>query len=259
MQKFVGRSPYEAEDSLRRLRSPIAYQHFPALVADGPEFRIWLLRDPRLNHLDERLQVGLADRPLFFMALSALAGPMLGAKMGVTGASIRAAIYSAAWHRIPWMFAFRSHAQTDRRKLSRGSSLSRRVLTEISPRHSAAFSIAPKIIASEKSNQLIDFTSIFGVLPYLEGVHELRVVDAKFLFCSNPFSRRGGAMGLDQIRAEIALRRLVGRQRKELLQLQRGSTALASAKALLQRLLDKIEHVLRRTRPIEGQTTPAKR
>ncbi|KRR17805.1 hypothetical protein CQ14_37560 [Bradyrhizobium lablabi] len=66
-------------------------------------------------------------------------------------------------------------------------------------------------------------------------------------------------MGLDQIRAEIALRRLVGRQRKELLQLQRGSTASASAKALLQRLLDKIEHVLRRTRPTEGQTTPAKR
>ena len=42
------------------------------------------------------------------------------------------------------------------------------------------------------------------------------------------------------IRAEIALRRLVGRQRKELLQLQKAGIAPASAKALLQRMLDKI-------------------
>ena len=47
-------------------------------------------------------------------------------------------------------------------------------------------------------------------------------------------------MGLDHIRAEIALRLLVGRQRKELLQLQKAGIAPASANALLLRMLDKI-------------------
>ena len=50
-------------------------------------------------------------------------------------------------------------------------------------------------------------------------------------------------MGLDHIRAEIALRLLVGRQRKELLQLQKAGTAPASAKALLHPMLDKIVRV----------------
>lgn len=47
-------------------------------------------------------------------------------------------------------------------------------------------------------------------------------------------------MGLDHIRAEIALRRLVGRQRKDLLQLEKSGIATVPSKALLQRLLDKI-------------------
>lgn len=49
-------------------------------------------------------------------------------------------------------------------------------------------------------------------------------------------------MGLDHIRSEIAFMRLqVGRQRKELLQLQKAGISTASAEALLLRMEDKID------------------
>jgi hypothetical protein len=49
-------------------------------------------------------------------------------------------------------------------------------------------------------------------------------------------------MGLDHIRNEIEhMRTQVGRQRKEILQLQKVGIPTASAEALLQRLLDKID------------------
>lgn len=49
-------------------------------------------------------------------------------------------------------------------------------------------------------------------------------------------------MGLDHIRSEIAFVRLqVGRQRKEILLLQRAGISTNSAEALLQRMLDKID------------------
>ena len=47
---------------------------------------------------------------------------------------------------------------------------------------------------------------------------------------------------IDFIRAEIERMRVqVGRQRKEILQLQRAGIATVSAEALLQRMLDKID------------------
>ena len=47
---------------------------------------------------------------------------------------------------------------------------------------------------------------------------------------------------LDYIRSEIERMRVqVGRQRKEILQLQRAGIATSSAEALLQRMLDKID------------------
>jgi hypothetical protein len=49
-------------------------------------------------------------------------------------------------------------------------------------------------------------------------------------------------MGLEYIRAEIAFMRVqVGRQRRELLRLQRAGIPATSADALLQRMLDKID------------------
>jgi hypothetical protein len=49
-------------------------------------------------------------------------------------------------------------------------------------------------------------------------------------------------MGLDHIRSEIEHMRVqVGRQRREILQLQRAGIPSASAEALLQRMHDKIE------------------
>lgn len=49
-------------------------------------------------------------------------------------------------------------------------------------------------------------------------------------------------MGLDYIRNEIERMRVqVGRQRGEILQLQRAGSPTASAEALLQRMLDKID------------------
>lgn len=47
---------------------------------------------------------------------------------------------------------------------------------------------------------------------------------------------------IDFIRGEIELMRVqVGRQRREILQLQRAGISTASAEALLQRMLDKID------------------
>jgi len=49
-------------------------------------------------------------------------------------------------------------------------------------------------------------------------------------------------MGLDQVRSEIEHMRVqVGRQRKEILQLQRAGISTASAELLLGRMLAKIE------------------
>jgi hypothetical protein len=49
-------------------------------------------------------------------------------------------------------------------------------------------------------------------------------------------------MGLDHIRSEIEHMRVqVGRQRREILQLQRAGIPSASAEALLQKMHDKIE------------------
>lgn len=51
-------------------------------------------------------------------------------------------------------------------------------------------------------------------------------------------------MGLDHIRSEIArLRVEVGRQRKEILQLQKAGIPTASAEALLERMLNKIDRL----------------
>ncbi len=49
-------------------------------------------------------------------------------------------------------------------------------------------------------------------------------------------------MGLDHVRSEIEHMRVqAGRQRREILQLQRAGISTASAEALLQRMLDKID------------------
>jgi hypothetical protein len=49
-------------------------------------------------------------------------------------------------------------------------------------------------------------------------------------------------MGLNHLRSEISFMRLqVGRQRKEILLLQRAGIPTTSAEGLLQRMLDKIE------------------
>jgi hypothetical protein len=55
-------------------------------------------------------------------------------------------------------------------------------------------------------------------------------------------SHRELAMGLDNLRSEIAFMRLqVSRQRKEILLLQRAGIPTTSAETLLQRMLDKID------------------
>ena len=74
----------------------------------------------------------------------------------------------------------------------------------------------------------------------------IRIRNKKKIWLSSRFvliaSHRELAMGLDHIRSEIALRRLqVGRQRKEILQLQRTGIPTLSAEALLQRMLVKID------------------
>ena len=61
---------------------------------------------------------------------------------------------------------------------------------------------------------------------------------------------------LDFIRADIEFMRVqVGRLRKEILQLQRAGISTASAEALLQRMLTKIEGAVRGTGPAEGAAT----
>jgi hypothetical protein len=45
----------------------------------------------------ENFQVGLADRALAFMTMSALARPVLGAKVSVTGARFLTAVCPATW------------------------------------------------------------------------------------------------------------------------------------------------------------------
>jgi hypothetical protein len=54
-------------------------------------------------------------------------------------------------------------------------------------------------------------------------------------------------MGLDHVRSEIErMRAQVGRQRREILQLQRAGISTASAELLLGRMLDKIDTLCKR-------------
>ena len=68
-------------------------------------------------------------------------------------------------------------------------------------------------------------------------------------------------MGLDHIRSEIEhMRMQVGRQRKEILLLQRAGIPTTSAEALLQRMLEKIDGLcaerdrLKANSPNQGQS-----
>ena len=74
-------------------------------------------------------------------------------------------------------------------------------------------------------------------------------------------SHREGIMGLDHVRSELAFMRLqVGRQRKELLQLQKAGISTASAEALLQRMLEKIDALCaERERLMTEQPKPSSR
>jgi hypothetical protein len=66
-------------------------------------------------------------------------------------------------------------------------------------------------------------------------------------------------MQLEIIRGEIErMRAQVARQRKEILQLQRAGIATASAEALLQRMLDKIDALCIERDRSKKQTPPAK-
>jgi hypothetical protein len=73
-------------------------------------------------------------------------------------------------------------------------------------------------------------------------------------------------MQLETIRGEIErMRAQVGRQRKEILQLQRAGIPIASAEALLQRMLDKIDGLcierdrLKKQLPPEGKVLGGRR
>ena len=68
-------------------------------------------------------------------------------------------------------------------------------------------------------------------------------------------------MGLDHVRSEIEHMRVqVGRQRKEILQLQRAGISTAAAELLLERMLAKIDEPLRRAGPAqEGGGRPYER
>jgi hypothetical protein len=83
-----------------------------------------------------------------------------------------------------------------------------------------------------------------------------------FWFCSNPQSIQGGAgnVQLNYVRSEIErMRNQVGRQRKEILLLQRAGISTASADALLQRMLDKIDCLCaQRDKQKAEQKLPAK-
>ena len=66
-------------------------------------------------------------------------------------------------------------------------------------------------------------------------------------------------MQLETIRGEIERMRVqVGRQRKEILQLQRAGIATASAEALLQRMLDKIDGLCIERDRLKKELAPAK-
>ena len=66
-------------------------------------------------------------------------------------------------------------------------------------------------------------------------------------------------MQLETIRGEIErMRAQVGRQRKEILALQRAGIATASADALLQRMLDKIDGLCLERDRLKKQLPPAK-
>ena len=66
-------------------------------------------------------------------------------------------------------------------------------------------------------------------------------------------------MQLDTVRSEIErMRAQVGRQRKEILQLQRAGIAAASADALLQRMLDRIDALCIERDRLKKQSAPAK-
>ena len=61
-------------------------------------------------------------------------------------------------------------------------------------------------------------------------------------------------MGLDHVRSEIEHMRVqLGRQRKEILQLQRAGISTASAELLLQRMLAKIDVPVRRARSAQSR------
>jgi hypothetical protein len=61
-------------------------------------------------------------------------------------------------------------------------------------------------------------------------------------------------------RAEIERMRIqVGRQRREMLQLQRAGISIASAKALLQRMLDKIDGLCAEGDRLKAERPPVKR
>ena len=65
-------------------------------------------------------------------------------------------------------------------------------------------------------------------------------------------------MQLETIRAEIErMRAQVGRQRKEILQLQRAGISTASAEALLQRMLDRIDGFCIERDRLKKQLPPA--
>jgi hypothetical protein len=65
-------------------------------------------------------------------------------------------------------------------------------------------------------------------------------------------------MQLETIRGEIErMRAQAGRQRKEILQLQRAGIATASAGALLQRMLDKIDGLCVERDRLKKQLPPA--
>ena len=65
-------------------------------------------------------------------------------------------------------------------------------------------------------------------------------------------------MQLETIRSEIErMRGQVGRQRKEILALQRAGIPTASAEALLQRMLDRIDALCIERDSLKKQTPPA--
>jgi hypothetical protein len=67
-------------------------------------------------------------------------------------------------------------------------------------------------------------------------------------------------MQLETIRGEIErMRGQVGRQRKEILQLQRAGIPTASAEALLQRMLDRIDALCSERDRLKKQLAPAER